>query len=89
MSQGNAARWPRVILLADMNAFFASVEQVDNPQWRARPIALTNGDVGTCIITCSYEARAFGVRTGMHIDEARRLCPGLIRVSSPARSSNI
>ena len=77
--------WPRVILLADMNAFFASVEQVDHPQWRGRPIALTNGDVGTCIITCSYEARAHGVKTGMHIDTARQLCPRLIRVSSRPR----
>ncbi len=77
--------WPRVILLADMNAFFASVEQVDNPRWRAKPVALTNGDIGTCIITCSYEARAFGVRTGMHIDKARELCPALIRVSSRPR----
>ncbi len=74
--------WPRLILLADMNAFFASVEQVDHPEWRARPIALTNGDIGTCIITCSYQARAFGVSTGMHIDRARQLCPELIRVSS-------
>ncbi len=68
-----------------MNAFFASVEQVDHPEWRARPLALTNGSVGTCIITCSYEARAFGVRTGMHIREARRLCPDLIHVASRPR----
>lgn len=86
--------WPRVVLLADMNAFFASVEQVDHPEWRARPVALTNGDIGTCIITCSYEARAQGVSTGMHIGKARQLCPGLIRASSrPQRyaevSSNI
>jgi len=78
-------RWPRVILLADMNAFFASVEQVDHPQWRGKPLALTNGDVGTCIITCSYEARAYGVHTGMHIERARQLCPRLIRVSSRPR----
>jgi DNA polymerase-4 len=77
--------WPRVILLADMNAFFASVEQLDHPEWRRRPIALTNGELGTCIITCSYEARARGVRTGMHIAAARKLCPGLIRVGSRPR----
>jgi len=80
-----ADSWPRVILLADMNAFFASVEQVDHPEWRAKPVALTNGDIGTCIITCSYEARAFGVRTGMHIKQARQLCPQLIRISSRPR----
>lgn len=77
--------WPRVILLADMNAFFASVEQLDHPQWRRRPIALTNGELGTCIITSSYEARARGVRTGMHIAAARKLCPELIRVNSRPR----
>lgn len=84
-TDGAAGHWPRVILLADMNAFFASVEQVDHPEWRARPVAVTNGDVGTCIITCSYEARAFGIRTGMHIGRARQLCPQLIRVSSRPR----
>ncbi len=85
MKQAPPATWPRVILLADMNAFFASVEQVDHPALRAKPVALTNGDIGTCIITCSYEARAFGVRTGMHIKQARQLCPALIRVSSRPR----
>ena len=77
--------WPRVILLADMNAFFASVEQVDHPEWRAKPVALTNGDIGTCIITSSYEARACGVKTGMHIRQARKLCPDLIQVASRPR----
>ena len=85
MTRQSTAHWPRVILLADMNAFFASVEQVDHPEWRAKPLALTNGDIGTCIITCSYEARAYGVRTGMHIRQARQLCPQLIRVSSRPR----
>lgn len=75
--------WPRVIALADMNAFFCSVEQIDNPQWQGRPVGVTNGEQGTCIITCSYEARAFGVRTGMRLAEARRRCPGFIRI--PAR----
>ncbi len=82
---GSNTGWSRVILLVDMNAFFASVEQVDHPEWRARPLALTNGDIGTCIITCSYEARAYGVKTGMHIDKARQLCPQLVRVSSRPR----
>ena len=73
-----------------MNAFFASVEQVDHPEWRAKPVALTNGGIGTCIITCSYEARAFGVKTGMHIKQARRLCPQLIQVASrPQRYAQV
>ena len=73
-----------------MNAFFASIEQVDHPEWRAKPVALTNGGIGTCIITCSYEARAFGVKTGMHIKQARRLCPELIQVASrPQRYAQV
>lgn len=75
--------WPRMIALIDMNAFFASLEQLDNPFWRGRPVAVTNGDRGTCCITCSYEARAFGVKTAMHMRKARELCPGLIQ--APAR----
>ena len=85
MTSQPGRHWPRVILLADMNAFFASVEQVDHPQWRARPVALTNGEIGTCIITSSYEARAQGIRTGMHIREARKRCPELIQVVSRPR----
>ena len=60
-----AKQWPRAIILVDMNAFFASIEQLDNPQWRQKPVVVTNGPAGTCIITCSYEARRFGVKTGM------------------------
>jgi DNA polymerase-4 len=74
--------WPRAIILVDMNAFFASVEQLDRPEWRGRPVAITNGLQGTCIITSSYEARAFGIKTGMRLKEARQLCPNLIQ--SPA-----
>ncbi len=75
--------WPRAIILLDMNAFFAAIEQRDNPAWRGRPLAITNGAQGTCVITCSYEARAWGVKTGMRLREARRLCPELIQC--PAR----
>ncbi len=71
--------WPRAIVLVDMNAFFASIEQRDRPEWRGRPVAITNGHQGTCIITCSYEARAYGIKTGMRLREARRLCPELIQ----------
>jgi len=71
--------WPRAIVLVDMNAFFASIEQRDHPEWRGRPLAITNGNQGTCIITCSYEARAYGIKTGMRLKEARRLCPDLIQ----------
>jgi DNA polymerase-4 len=75
--------WPRAIILIDMNAFFASVEQKDYPEWRGQPIAVTNGVQGTCIITSSYEARAYGIKTGMRLREAKQLCPHLIQ--APAR----
>lgn len=72
--------WPRAIILVDMNAFFAAVEQRDHPEWRGRALAVTNGRQGTCVITSSYEARSFGIKTGMRLREARRLCPDLIQV---------
>ncbi len=75
--------WPCAIMLVDMNAFFASIEQRDRPEWRGRPVAITNGRLGSCIITCSYEARAYGIRTGMRMKKARQLCPELIQC--PAR----
>jgi DNA polymerase-4 len=75
--------WPRAIALIDMNAFFASVEQRDFPDLHGHPVGITNGMRGSCIITSSYEARAFGVRTGMRVREALRICPNLIQ--RPAR----
>ena len=82
--------WPRVIILIDMNCFFAAVEQLDHPEWRQRPVAVTNGSLGTTIITSSYEARAYGVKTGMRLRQARQLCPGLIQAPSrPERYAGI
>jgi len=75
--------WSRAILLIDMNAFFASIEQLDHPEWQGRALAVTNGQQGTCIITSSYEARSYGIKTGMRLKEAKRLCKHLIQV--PAR----
>lgn len=72
-----------MIALVDMNSFFAAIEQLDNPFWRGRPVAVTNGIKGTCCITNSYEARAYGIKTGTHIRQARALCPGIIQ--APAR----
>jgi DNA polymerase-4 len=74
--------WSRVIILVDMNCFFAQIEQQDNPFWRNRPVAVTNGIQGSTIITSSYEARAYGVKTGMRLKEARQLCPDLIQAPS-------
>jgi len=74
-----SAAWPRAIALVDMNAFFASIEQLDHAEWRGRPVAITNGLQGSCIITCSYEARTYGIKTGMRLKRARQLCPELIQ----------
>jgi len=65
----------RIILHCDMNAFFAAVEQQSNPALRNKPIAIIGSGARTIITTCSYEARAFGVKTGMTIYEAKQLCP--------------
>lgn len=77
--------WSRAIILLDMNAFFASVEQRDNPNLRDKPVGITNGAQGTCLITASYEARAYGVKTGMRLKEALTLCPHLIAMPGRPR----
>jgi DNA polymerase IV len=74
--------WDRAIILIDMNAFFASVEQLDDKRLRHKPVAVTNSLQGSCIITSSYEARAHGIKTGMSIYEARKKCPRLIQRSA-------
>lgn len=70
----------RVIFHIDMNAFFASVEQSANSSLRGKPIAVVGSGGRTVITTSSYEARAFGVKTGMAIWEGKRCCPELIVV---------
>jgi DNA polymerase-4 len=75
------------ILLADMDAYFASVEQLDHPHLRGRPVVVC-GDPGRrgVVTAASYEARPSGVRAGMSVAEARRRCPGAEFVEGhPAR----
>ena len=69
----------RAVLLLDLDAFFASVEQLDHPQWRGKPV-IVGGQAGKrgVVSTCSYEARAFGVRSAMPSVTAQRLCPDAI-----------
>lgn len=69
----------RAILLVDLDAFFASVEQLDHPAWRGKPV-IVGGDAHRhgVVSTCSYEARAFGVRSAMPASTAARLCPHAI-----------
>jgi DNA polymerase-4 len=64
------------ILHADLDSFFASVEQRDAPALRGRPVAVGGG----VVLAASYEAKAYGVRTAMGGWHARRLCPGLVVV---------
>tara|TARA_A100001015_G_scaffold261343_1_gene306789 strand:- start:1846 stop:3084 length:1239 start_codon:yes stop_codon:yes gene_type:complete len=75
----------RIIAHIDMNAFFASVEQYDNPKLRNKALLITNGQFGTTVITCSYEARRYGIKTGMSVIEAKQRCPGSITLASRAR----
>ena len=67
----------RTIMHIDMNAFFASVEQQSNPALRGKPIAVVGSQKRTIILTSSYEARKFGVKTAMTLYEARLKCPQL------------
>jgi len=86
MNSTHEKPWARAIILVDMNAFFASVEQLDHPEWRGRALVVTNGKQGTCIITSSYEARSYGIKTGMRLKEAKQLCRNLIQVpANPGR----
>ena len=69
----------RAITLLDLDAFFASVEQLDHPEWRGKPV-IVGGDAARrgVVSTCSYEARAYGVRSAMPASTAAKLCPEAI-----------
>ncbi len=69
---------PLRYLFLDMNSYFASVEQQDRPGLRGRPVGVVPTLVATtCCIAASYEAKAFGVKTGTGVPEACRLCPDI------------
>ena len=74
---GPAVNW----LFVDLNSYFASVEQQDRPELRGKPVGVVPmlADT-TCCIAASYEAKAYGVRTGTIVADAKRLCPGIILV---------
>jgi len=70
---------PRWIMHVDMDAFFAAIEQRDDPTLRGKPVVIGAQPGGRGVVaTCSYEARKFGIRSAMPINEAHRRCPGAV-----------
>lgn len=74
------AAWPRIIAHADMDAFYASIEQHDAPELRGRPVLVGPRSLRGVVLTASYEARPFGVGSAMPMARARRLCPQAVVV---------
>jgi len=66
---------PRTILHADMDAFYAAIEQRDHPEWRGKPVIVGGKEPRQVVSTASYEARKFGVHSAMPGVQAARLCP--------------
>ena len=65
-------RW---IMHVDMDAFFASIEQLDHPEYKGHPVIVGGLSSRGVVATCSYEARKFGVHSAMPISRAKKLCP--------------
>lgn len=75
-------RW----LFLDLNSYFASVEQAENPSLRNKPVAAVPMIADTtCCIAASYQAKAFGVETGTSVRDAKRACPGIVFIETDHR----
>jgi DNA polymerase-4 len=73
--------WPKIIIHADMDAFYAAVEQLDDPSLKGKPVLIGPNSYRGVVLTASYEARPFGVGSAMPMGEARRRCPNAVIVS--------
>src|SRR5262252_9910016 len=81
-SAENPVQW----LFLDLNAFFASCEQQENPALRGRPIIVVQTPTDSAVaIATSYAAKAFGIKTGTLVHDARQLCPDVITVQANHR----
>lgn len=81
--QRPSATHPRTIIHLDMDCFFASVSEVAHPVLKGKPVAVSHSASASGtgeVSTCNYEARKYGVRSGMWISQAKELCPALVVV---------
>src|SRR6476646_8256743 len=72
--------WPRMVAHADMDAFYAAIEQLDDPALRGRAVLVGPPSDRGVVLTASYEARPHGVGSAMPMAKARRLCPSAVIV---------
>jgi DNA polymerase IV len=70
--------WPRIVAHADMDAFYAAIEQLDDPALRGKPLLVGPPSARGVVLTASYEARPYGVGSAMPMARARRMCPSAI-----------
>jgi len=72
--------WLRIVAHADMDAFYAAIEQLDDPTLRGKPLLVGPPSARGVVLTASYEARPYGVGSAMPMAQARRMCPSAIIV---------